>query len=212
MGWWNIVRETGKTCVTQAWKTVVNLGVASLHLAVSFRMDSLPIVEGAVQAQYKGTMDGFLWQFFHFLLKPGLNSQFVPLNNSGCFIYFEFSSHCSCRSWPPPILTRLVALKMHPHHPYMYKGSSRDFLCYGSALALLRECLQWDVKRMLRRVCSGCLCFLLRVYVSLCVSAHGGSRGGDVSICAVSSSQFFIVTQNDRVLADTEKEEQHVRI
>lgn len=111
---------------------------------------SLPIVEGAVQAQYKGTMDGFLWQFFHFLLKPGLNSQFVPLNNSGCFIYFEFSLHSSCRSWPPPILTRLVALKMHPHHPYMYKGSSRDFLCYGSALALLSVCSEmrreyWDV-------------------------------------------------------------------
>lgn len=172
---------------------------------------SLPIVEGAVQAQYKGTMDGFFWQFFHFLLKPGLNSQFVPLNNSGCFIYFEFSLHSSCRSWPPPILTRLVALKMHPHHPYMYKGSSRDFLCYGSALALLRvfavrceenteTCVFWVFVFF-----ASCLC------LHPCVCAWRKS-GGDVSICAVSSSQFFIVTQNDRVLADTEREEQHVRI
>lgn len=126
-------------CVTQTWETVVNPGLASLHLSVYFRMDRFFFYSemggsGSIQGDYS-------WLFvaiFHFFLKPRLNSQFVPLNNSGRFIYFEFSSHCSSRSWSPPILARLVALKMHPHHPYMYKGSSRDCLCYASALALLR--------------------------------------------------------------------------
>lgn len=60
---------------------------------------------------------------------------------------------------------------MPPHHPYMYKGSSRDFLCHAPALALPREHSQWDVKRMLR--CVGGCCFLcVCVYVSLCVWAR----------------------------------------
>lgn len=62
----------------------------------------LPPVVGNVSVSVPGRfITGRLFAavfFFSPPLKARLNSQFVPLNNSGGFIYFEFSSHYSSHS------------------------------------------------------------------------------------------------------------------
>lgn len=142
---------------------VDNIGVAAIHFLI--------------------TKDGFLRQFpLSSRQKPDW-TLFVSLNNSDSFIYFKFSLVLLRLFFFLPsnlcISVTLVALRIPPHHSYMYKDSSRDSLLPASAIA---QCSQWDVKRILS--CAGL--GLVQFFFSLtqCVEI-----GWDVNICGVWS--FF---------------------
>lgn len=171
----------------------------------------LPVVIGigvGESARIRGDHGQLFVAIFHFFLKARLNSQFVPLNNSGSFIYFEFSSHCSSLPWPMYLCYASATQNASSSSIYcMYKGSSRDFLRNPPELALRAFATRCEENTEM------CMCVLRGWWGSLSqsLSEHRGKKYKCLHLWFFVIPVFFVI-RNDRVLAATEKTSSQVHV